>query len=471
KILSNGLLDSIIDNGDGTHTYNWTNDEQTSTYLLSMAAGEYNVVNDGPAGVNDTPVAYWILPQYQAQAEYDFGQTDDMIDYFEPLFGEYPFVKYDQSMAAIFNGWGAMEHQTATTFGYNLARSGTRAYENIVAHELAHQWWGDLVGPRTFADIWLNEGFATYCEALWAESYSLEDRRNTMASFRSSFFNHDNSNRHPVYDPPDGHMFCTTVYKKGGWVLHMLRWVVGDEAFFDGLQYYADQHAYESASTPDFQAAMETVSGMDLNSFFNEWVYDQGYPEYIATDFQTGIVGGEYSLSFTLYQTQTNAPYFSTPIPILVREQTTDSSQNYRETMVRAEVEPVAVQTIVLTGFSAPIISYEFDPDEWILSTSQALTNAVDELSLPQEFDVSEGWPNPFNSTVSIEIDLYMPQQVIVTVFDVLGRKVADLVKESMLAGTHRISWTPTETNASGSYLLQVEVGDKTEIRKLVLLR
>ncbi len=470
-ILSNGLLESVVDNGDDTHTYNWVNDELISTYLISICAGDYVIVDDGPAGVNDTPVAYWILPQWQAQAEYDFGRTDDMIDYFEPLFGVYPFVKYDQAMAAIFGGWGAMEHQTATTFGYNLARSGTRAYENIVAHELGHMWWGDYVGPRTFANIWLNEGFATYTEALWAESYSIEDRRQLLAVNREQFFDHDAETRHPIYDPPDGHIFCPTIYKKGGWILHMLRWVVGDEAFFDGLQYYADEHGYDTAVTPEFQSAMETISEMDLSAFFDEWVYDQGYPEYTMTNFQTNEVLDEYEMSFDLHQIQQNAPYFSTPVPILVREIISEDPLEYRETIVRAEVQPVESQTITLSGYEMPIDSFEFDPDEWILCTSEYQSKVDETELLPWQFAVSNGWPNPFNSTVSVDITVKRMSEVRATVYDLLGREVVVIMDEIMQPGTQRLSWTPAEGTAGGFYFLQVEAGDRTELQKLVFLK
>ncbi len=471
EILANGLLDSITDNGDGTNTYYWINNELTSTYLLAFSAGPYVVVDDDPAGVNNTPVAYWILPQYQAEAEYDFGRTDEMITYFEPLFGIYPFVKYDQAMAGIFGGWGAMEHQTATTFGFQLVNTGSRYYENIVAHELGHQWWGDLVGPRTFANIWLNEGFASYSEALWAEYFSEEDRRDLLASFRSQFFNHDSSTRHPIYDPPNNHMFCTTVYKKGAWIMHMLRWVVGDESFYDGLQYYAEQHGFDCASSPDFQLAMETISGMDLTSFFDEWVYGQGYPEYITTGFSTRQVGSEYEVSFRLYQMQQNAPYFSTPIPILVRERVSESPAVYRYTPARAEVDAVVAQTVTLTGFTMPPDSFEFDPEEWLLCTAENRANVDDDLFLPLEFEVSKAWPNPFNSSVSFDVKIHRPMDIRAVVYDVLGREVAVLTDESLWPRTHHLSWTPDAGTASGMYLLKVYAGEQTETQKLVFIQ
>ncbi|MCB2213673.1 T9SS type A sorting domain-containing protein [bacterium] len=471
EVLSNGLLESVTNHGNGTHTYYWINDEPVSTYLIAFSAGPYVIVNDDPAGVNDTPVAYWILPQWQAQAEYDFGRTDEMIDYFEPLFGTYPFVKYDQAMAAIFGGWGAMEHQTCTTMGHNLVNNGNRYYENIVAHELGHMWWGDYVGPRTFKNIWLNEGFASYSEALWAEHFSLQDRRDILSSFRSSFFNHDNSYRHPIYDPPPGHLFCTTEYKKGAWILHMLRWVVGDQNFFDGLQYYASQHAYETAVTPEFQAAMEQVSGMNLTRFFDEWVYGQGYPEYLITGWKVQQNGDTWDATFRLTQSQTNAPYFSTPLPILVREQTSASPVQYRETLVRAQVLPLEEQTVTLSGFELPPDSFEFDPDEWILCTSEYRSSVDDFEILPSQFEVSNVWPNPFNSTAAVTVQLDRPSRLRAEVFDLLGRSVALLADDDYTVGSHRITWTPEGAFASGTYLLRVEAGSQTEIRKLVFLQ
>ncbi|MBS1262574.1 MAG: Aminopeptidase N [Calditrichaeota bacterium] len=463
-VVSNGLLDSVQENGDGTNTYEWLNDEPTSTYLLSIACGPFVQVDDGPAGVNDTPVSYWVLPEYEDEAAYDFGRTDEMIDYFEPLFGVYPFVKYDQAMTAIFGGWGAMEHQTATTFGVNLANTGTRAYENIVAHELGHQWWGDMVGPRTFANIWLNEGFASYCEALWAEHFSIADRRALLSAFRQQYFNFDDNVRIALYDPPQQYLFAPTIYKKGAWVLHMLRWVVGDEAFFDGLIAYGEEHAYETAVTPEFRQAMEDASGIDLGPFFDEWVYQPGYPEYMFADYQVYSEGDSWTAELRLWQVQEDAPLYSTPLPFHFYGDGADS-------LVRVDVDAASEQLLVFPGLEFEPDTFLFDPDQWILCTYS--TAGVDEQAapLPESFTLSSAWPNPFNAAASFRVTLRRPLAVRATVHDMLGREIGTVVDAPLRPGSHRLTWTPERGVSSGTYLLRVRAGGETRMRKLVLLK
>ena len=478
KLLSNGAETerSSLDGGNARTV--WTNSSPISTYLISFAAHPYTVIAGGTA--NGTPYSFWVYPVDSVVAHYEFARTGTMIDLFEGLFGPYPFEKYDQAMAPIFNGVGAMEHQTATTYGDWLVTQGgpdnyrPRRYEWIVAHELAHQWWGDWVGPLTFAEIWLNEGFATYADALWQEHLDpVNGLIGRVGSFRVEYLYYDASvARRPMYDPPSWNMFSSTVYEKGACVLHMLRYLVDDDTtFFEGMKRYGLNYGYGSATTEDFKASMEAASGLDLTAFFDEWVYDQGYPEYSFYNLETG--GDEvqgYNASITIAQTQDldgnrAAPLFTLPLPFRFVQET-------RDTLVRFEMLPVEVQTVTVEGLEFEPTSFQFDPESWILCTFNY--NGVDDYAsgyVPDEFSLSSAWPNPFNSATSLEITMSRPGRVIADVYDLLGRRLARLTDGYRSPGAHRLSWRPDAAAASGIYLIRVSARRKVEVIRVVLIK
>jgi len=461
KVLSNGRLSGETDNGDGTTTTFWENRDPISTYLISLAASPYVVIESEAAGVNKIPVHFWAFPKDSALASEEFGRTSLMIDYFETLFGPYPFNKYDQAMAPIFNGWGAMEHQTCTTYGQALVEAGQRQYEGVVAHELAHQWWGNLVTPLTFADIWLNEGFASYSDALWAERQSSERFHQVMSNFRDWYFGEDDDpqrGRFPIYNPPLNDnpgafnpMFSATVYDKGAWVLHTLRWVMGDDDFFTGLQHYVALYAYGNSTTDEFKAAMEEVSGIDLTAFFDEWVYRAGYPIYRFSKLDWVSQDSFNVASIIVEQVQTEAPYFSTPLPIRLHGEMLD-------TLLRVEIEPLASQQIILGEFLS-LGEMEFDPEEWILCGNHCDNNVWNSYTglLPDQLSISPAFPNPFNSQTSLDVFLPATGYWRVEVYNLLGQQIGLLGEGIGFRGMHRLVWEADPAAvASGVYFITV---------------
>ena len=228
---SNGLLVSIEDLGNGWKRWTWEESYPITTYLISLAICDYDTFSTTYTGLQGgvMPIVFYVYPQHLSQARTDFSIIDDMIAFYAGIWVEYPFIE-EKYGHAIFEWGGGMEHQTITSIG-SICVTVNHYYDWLYAHELAHQWWGDLVTCATWADIWLNEGFATYSDALWADhvggSAALRDR---MSSFRAYYFYEDNNNRFPIYAPEI--MWGATVYKKGVWVLHMLRHVTGDSSFF-----------------------------------------------------------------------------------------------------------------------------------------------------------------------------------------------------------------------------------------------
>jgi aminopeptidase N len=297
---SNGTLQSVDTNADGSLTFNWESDRPIATYLMCADASKWIQWQDYYHRVTNSadsvPVVYFAWPpDYYAtdttglahNAHYAFRNTPKMIEADSKLFGEYPFKQYGQVPLQPF-GYGGMEHQTMTSLDRSILH-GTN--EDVIAHELFHQWFGDKTTCETWADIWLNEGFATFGEALWEESAHGHDAYdNVILQKASEFFNPRNGyvTNAPTYNPPVGHMFDTyalLVYNKPGCVLHTLRRMLNnDTLFFNTLRDYSSAFAYTTANTfqfRDFIAQRDSaVAPMDLKEFINEWIFQPDYPVY-----------------------------------------------------------------------------------------------------------------------------------------------------------------------------------------------
>ena len=352
-VASNGTLTNSQVNPDGTTTYNWKEEAPIATYLISVAGTNYSTFSDTyTSGARSMDVLYYVYPENLTNAQTDFSVIVSMITFYSQLFGEYPFLEEKYGMAAIPGGT-AMEHQTITSYP-SRAITGDHQYDWLIAHELAHQWWGDLVTLADWDDIWLNEGFATYSDALWFESLSgplgLQTR---MQIFKDIYFQHEGP-EHPVYNPPSGHLFCEIVYEKAAWVLHMLRYVVGDTNFWAMLKKYAMDFAYANAATPDFIYVCEQVYGADLDWFFDQWIYGIGYPTY---QFAWGYNNG--TAFVFINQTQKNFPLFEMPVKLQIN---LPSGSIDKSIWVDKKIN---FFTYNLSEKPSSII---FDPDEWILS-------------------------------------------------------------------------------------------------------
>jgi len=325
KVAANGLRESIVNNGNGTSTTHWLGQHPMTTYLVCITAGPY-VEIDQTAMNGTLPIKNFVLQSQYNNALNDLAQMPAMIDYFSQVFGSYPFEKYGNAVVSM-STYGAMEHQTMTTLG-NYIINGQGTYEIVVAHELAHQWYGNAVSFLTFKDVWLSEGFATYSEQIWTDkrlgwASAVEYVR---SSFHEYYKNWENSygQTPAIYDPAFNSYFTPPSYEKAASVLHMLRLKLGDAQFFQLLQEWFTTYRDGNVITAEFRAMAENISGQSLQQFFDQWIFGRGIPslEYSAWHHPTDPRGNIKILAKT---TSPTATQFWIDVPMRMPGSTADS--------------------------------------------------------------------------------------------------------------------------------------------------
>ncbi len=386
RVIANGTPIGTRIHEDDTTTHSFEFADPIPTYLMALHAGtyEHHIDASGPVEIHT-----WAQPEIFDQAVADFGNTADMMMYFSGLWGEYPWTHY-ANVTAPFSG--AMEHTTATTFGIDLI--GTELAEFVNAHELAHHWFGNLATPQEWPEIWLNEGFASYAEALWAEhSQGEEALIDYLLKQRESYFAwQEIEAQSSLYDP--AFMWGGLVYDKGSLVVHMLRTVMGDETFFLALANYLDNHRHGNVGTADLQAAAEAAHGDSLEWFFAQWVYQPGDPAYQWGLVETPMDDGTWQVDIHIDQTADGS--WSMPVEILLED-----AQAEEHIVSTASGDGTSSTTMCM---EAPVAHAFFDPRAQLLFssetrkddayTAQSVTcgSIDDEASSPT--DANTGWQN-----------------------------------------------------------------------------
>ncbi len=367
-VIGNGELINKTENPNGTQTWHYKMPVPHSTYLVSFVIGKYELIQEK---YKDIPVGYYVYAGKEATAKNAYDRTIDMFAVFEELTGiDYPFNKYDQTMVADFQ-FGGMENITATTMSdteifFADTGFGKNAVMDLVSHELAHSWFGNMVTCRNWAELWLNEGFATFMEAAYREKafgrddYQAKIRRDaaqflvddTVNRKRHGLFNHRAGDVSSLFDNP------ATTYNKGGVVIHMLREQVGNENFWKGVNIYLTRHRFGSDETTDLRRAMEEVSGQDLKWFFDQWVYSISSPKI---DIRKTYSARTKTLKLTVTQTQKPENLvpaaFKLPMEVEIK---TAKGQKTKMIEITKRLETFSIQ------LDGPPTSVTFDPDEKI---------------------------------------------------------------------------------------------------------
>lgn len=464
KAVSQGKLVETVINGDGTKTFKWKHRYPISSYLISATITNFNTFSDWfrYSPTDSMEVVNYVtpdLPGKNSQYRNNAARTPRMLEIFSNLFGMYPFVKEKYGHAE-FTWGGGMEHQTLTSLGASAFNEGT------IAHELAHQWFGDMITCQTWPDLWLNEGFATYGEGLYREAqYGPAAYKQYMSgvlmnalSAKGTLVLADTTNT-------GNSMFAySRVYAKGASVLHMLRHVLGDSVFFAALKAYATnpQYMYKTASTADFQLVCEQVSGLELGYFFNEWVLSgERYPKYICTATVTPQ-GLTSNVSVNIQQlTNTSPKFFTMPVDLRFAGKGIDTTITV--------INNSANQNYSFQ-FSNKPDTVELDPGNWIVKTVQSMITDVSGQDQASTFVLHQNYPNPFNPKTLISYQLSTPGFVSLRVLDLLGREVATLVNADQSPGYYEVEWHPL-SSSSGVYFYQLRKGNFAETKRMLMLK
>jgi len=452
KVGSQGKLVSVINNGSGKSTMHWKERYPIASYLISIALTNYvqfsNWFKYSPT--DSMEVLNYVLPEHLSAAQQSLPKVIDMLSIFSDAFGLYPFIneKYGHSE---FTG-GGMEHQTMTSLGtFN---------EDVVAHELAHQWFGDMITCRTWSDLWLNEGFAEYSTGIYRErkygTASYWDYMNPILQGAASAAGivglPDTTSAQKLFN-------FSLIYAKGASVLHMLRHVLGDSVFFQAIRSYANdpQLKYSTAVTNDFQKICESVSGRNLDYFFQEWIYGENTPTY-QYSWSWNDAGDSSLLSIHLKQPagRANPVFFTMPLDFRIKTAENDTTVTLFNNAL--------MQTFTIPFRMKPI-SVQLDPDNWVL---KKVISGED--ILPTEYRLEQNYPNPFNSGTKILYLIPKRENVTLTIYDLLGRNIAALVNARQDAGMYEVQWT-TQNVSSGVYFYRLTAGDVQIQKKMIVIR
>jgi aminopeptidase N len=460
-----GLLLEIVPAGAGWHTYVWRHRYPVAPYLVSIAVSDYVLWEETCATMANPalPLMNFVYPEDDADSRVDFGRTCEMIGLCEDWFGVYPFAEEKYGHAE-FEWPGAMEHQTCTSWGSGFMTGQGFAWQWVM-HELAHQWFGNSLTPRTWADIWLNEGFATYSEALWFEYLGTEEGGAEVGAREYREYldrgrpTNDWVGAGPVYDPMP--VFPgRIIYDKGAWILHMLRGRLNDDAtFFALLRDWAqeDGRPYQTVTTEEFIAHAETYAGEDLDGFFWPYLVEDLLP-IVALDHE--LDAGAGTITLTLRQVQT--PMFDNVFPVHLDFGTATQ-------VVRVPLStPTTSVTVALDRPAAELRTVTLDPLQWVAWQPATVGEPSGGLQVV--------YPNPARDDwVVFGYELDATSSVEVAVYDVRGRRVfqRDLGRVTPVAQGNEFAWDPTSGGrvASGVYWAAITIDGERSVRKFTILR
>ena len=476
-VASNGSLESIEDLDGNRRRFHWMERYPIPSYLVAITISDfYSPTNDGRPYTLDyefddghvMPMVLYAFKHLVAEALHHFDPwTADQLDCFNARFGDYPYRDEKYGLVE-YRFSGGMEHMTLSSIGSSTL-AGSDSITHVIPHELSHQWFGDQVTCATWEDIWLNEGFATYSEALYYEHFGRWTPGDYMF-FRRSRDSFDGT----IYDPTQ--TFGRTTYWKGGWVMHMLRGQLrhhfgehaesyafgeslGDDMFFEILRTWAQESPYtfKTATSDNFIDWCESVSGLSLRPFFERWLFDSGRPHYFHSWSTTESASG-YDVEATIRQVQPGA-LFGEPLDLMFRFAVGDS--------IIETVEPFLADQDFSFTFDERPLSMELDPHHKVLHRTLSFETAI---------RVDPPYPNPFGSGrgMRAQVNLLEAGFLRGAIYDVSGRLVRVLFEDHANPPFEELYWSGRDDrgtfSAYGVYLLKVESAGYVETKKLVFL-
>lgn len=430
RTASNGLLTETV-NANGTRTCHWKHRHPIATYLVFFSTTNYEMYTEEATFTDGTrmPILNMVYPEVLETAKQQTARTKDILEFYSRKLIDYPF-KNEKYGHAQFSWGGGMEHQTMSSmggFGFDL-----------VAHELAHQWFGDYITCGSWQEIWLNEGFATYLTGLayeefhndtWWQQWHPNIINRVTSQPGGSVWVSDTSNVWTVFD-------SRLSYNKAAYVLHMLRGQLGDQHFFDGLRRYLTDSRVTNgfATTALFRENMELGADTTLTEFLNDWILGEGHPIYTYS-----LSKLNEQLVFNLSQTPSapNGPFFEMRIPIRIWNKGTSSD---------IWIDNKQVQQSFVLGEVQQIDSIQFDPDQWILCTHSGASKLAGTDSLDNGFKM---YPNPSNGRITIQWS--RSPHFDISIFDLNGKLIWKQPSTGAQTEIGTKKWSP------GAYIVQVE--------------
>ncbi len=462
-LASNGaLIDSTLSGNN--LTYHWRSNNPIATYIMVITAKKnYNL-----------DIVYWERPSDSAMIPfryyYNNGENPsaiealvlDMCDHYSAGYGEYPFEKNGFATLNSEFTWGGMENQTLTSLCPGCW------IEYLLAHEFAHQWFGDMISPGTWSDLWLNEGFATWSEAYWYESYGGYSAYKSEINSKANYYLANNPGW-PIFNPdwanqtpPSGTLFNYAItYCKSSCILHQFRYIVGDSLFFKAIKGYATDTAdfkYKSAVTQDFVDKMSSEVGEDMHWYFDPWLEEANHPVYENEYYFTEQGNGTWKVHFLTKQVQPEPDFFPMDLNIYVAfGDFTDTTFRFRnmnnneQFVFEVEKEPLYLA---------------FDIHNEIVLKQATLSVSTDEIN--KESYLFKNVPNPAQDHTTISYRLRQSQWVSLELYDLTGRLVKVLFEGQQKQGAHELL-VQTSSLKSGIYLYAMKTNENTLVKKLVV--
>jgi len=470
KLGSNGLLKDSVNTGNEIY-YRWVSRDPVATYLVVLSGRvNYQLIMLSwvdPVSGDTIPVRLYANPS-ESVPQNIRDAIVNQFDGFSGKYGQYPFEKNGYATLNSQFTWGGMENQTLTSL------CGGCWSENLIAHEFAHQWFGDMISPSTWADIFLNEGFATFSEAVWEEvkvggSYS---------AYKNMILNDANQykNSNPgwaIYNPswatitPDVNtLFNTAItYSKGSCVLAMARYVMGSDNFFSAVKAYtADpRYRYKSCTIPEFISKMSDAYGEDLSWFFEQWLYNPNHPTYANSYSISSPAHGSWVVNFKATQSQSNTVFFKMPLELKI------TFAEGGDTTIRVFNDQN--NQLFSFNFTKQPVSLIFDPNnEIVLKVASTVVSVEGDEAMPDEMVLYANYPNPFNPDTKIKFSLPASGEILLSVFNSNGEEVAVMAKGIFANGTHELNFSAGNL-PSGVYFVVLNSGGKVLRQKMVLLK
>jgi aminopeptidase N len=448
--VSNGILENTI-SANGKKTFQWRHRYPIVPYYVMVAISNYTHFQQTFIGLGYTfPIDYYVFQSHLADAQNGVAPLPGAMALFTELFGPYPFREEKYGMTQL-GYYGGIENQTNS-----IINKMNQDWFYVSVHELAHMWFADMITCDTWHHGWLNEGFASYAEALYAEhAGGTPAYRNYMTTFE--FYNAGTLYMPDVSNPFT--VFQSIIYDKGAYVLHMLRGILGDDLFFETLHSYATDanFQYDHATTEDLQTTCEQVSGLDLDYFFEEWIYDERYPQY---RFNYSYDPAEELLHLWIVQTQGELGWREVfEMPVQVRATFTDGTDTTVTVFNDAQTQYFHF------SFEKEVNLVELDPDKWILREVQYDPDISVGVRDLDELQV-QVFPNPTSGAFTVVLPSGIGENSELLLFDFQGRRLF----QQYIPSWHGEKEIRINKLEKGIYFLQLRSGKASYQKRIVVL-